>query len=235
MSDTRSSETQSSETQLFEKRRRRGSALALLVAPGLMLAGHLVQATPQQHDTASELASIAAAPGRAELSTLLGFAGLVLLVPAFLGLARPLWDRRPRLALVGASMSITGLLGLVALMGSGPVTVAMTAEVADRARMIALTDRYESSATVGVWVALMLLGYSVGPLVLAVGLWRSGWSWVAPAGLAAGLALMVADAGRWPLAAGFACTWVGLGVVGLGLWRTEVPVSDVRLAGAAAA
>lgn len=230
MSDTRSSETRSS-----EKLRCRGSALALLVAPGLMLAGHLVQATPSQHDTASELASIAAAPGRAQLATLVGFAGLVLLVPAFLGLARPLWDRRPRLALVGASMSITGLLGLVALMGSGPVTVAMTAQAADRAQMITLTDRYESSATVGVWVALMLLGYSVGPLVLAVGLWRSGWSWVVPAALAAGLALMVADAGRWPLAVGFACTWAGFAVVGLRLWRTPVPVGDVRLATAGAA
>ena len=101
--------------------------------------------------------------------------------------------------------------------------------------MIALTDRYESSATVGVWVALMLLGYSVGPLVLAVGLWRSGWSWVVPAALAAGLALMVADAGRWPLAVGFACTWAGFAVVGLRLWRTPVPVGDVRLATAGAA
>ena len=219
MSDTRSSETL----------RRHGSALALLVAPGLMLAGHLTQSTPAQHDTASELASIAAAPGRAELSTLVGFVGLLLLVPAFLGLARPLWDRRPRLALVGTSMSIAGLLGLVALMGSGPVTVAMTAAATDRAQMIALTDRYESSALVGLWVGLMLLGYSLGPIVLGVGLWRSGWSWVVPAALVAGLALMVADAGRWPLAAGFACTWVGCGIVGLRLWRAEVPVGDVRV------
>jgi hypothetical protein len=85
--------------------------------------------------------------------------------------------------------------------------------------MIALTDRYESSALVGVWVGLMILGYSIGPIVLGVGLWRTGWPWLVPAALGAGLVLAVADAGRWPLAAGFACTWLGMAVVGAGLWR----------------
>jgi hypothetical protein len=202
-----------------DRLRRRGCALALLVAPGLMLAGDLTQATPARHDTASELASIAAAPGRAELASLLGFLGLVLMVPAFLGLARPLWAARPRLTLIGVSTSIAGLLGLVSLMGSGPVTVAMTSAGADRAEMVALTDRYESSALVGLWVGLMILGYSLGPIVLGVGLWRTGWPWLVPAALGAGLVLAMADAGRWPLAAGFACTWLGMAVVGLHLWR----------------
>ena len=211
--------------------RRRAGALALIVAPGLTLAADLAQASPSGHDTASELTSIAAQAGAATLSAGLGFLALVLMVPAYLAMARPLWDSHPHAALVGSSLSITGVLGLVALMGSAPVTVAMVQRGADRAEMIALTDRYESSALVGVWVGLMLLGSVVGPLVLGVMLWRSGWSIVVPGALALGVALMVADAGRWPLAAGYACTWVGLATVGVGLLRgagTATPLDADR-------
>ena len=199
--------------------RRRAGAVALILAPGLTLAADLVQASPSGHDTASELTSIAGQPGAATLSAGLGFLALALMVPAYLAMARPLWDSHPRAALVGTSLSITGVLGLVALMGSAPVTVAMVQGGADRAEMVALTDRYEASVLVGVWVGLMLLGSVIGPLVLGVTLWRTGWSIVVPAALALGVVLMVADAGRWPLAAGYACTWVGLATVGVGLLR----------------
>lgn len=188
-------------------------AAALLVAPALMLAGSLVQATPPTHDTAAELASIAAAPGRAEAALLLGFAGLVLSVPAYLAMGRLLRPSRPRLAAVGTGLAIAGVLALQALMGSGPVTVAMTAPGADRRSMIALTDRYESSWVVGVWVAVMLLGWALGPLLLAVGLWRSGLPVLGPLAVLVGLVLTASDAGRWSLAAGGVATWLGLAVV----------------------
>ena len=199
--------------------RRRGCALALALAPGLTLAGSLVQATPSAHDTASELASIAAHPGRAELAAALGFFALVLMVPGLLGMARPLWSARPRVALTGLCLGVPGTLALVALMGSAPVTGAMVAAGADRGQMIALTDRYESSALVGTWAILMVVGFSLGPVVLGVGLWRSGWAWGIPAALVAGLALMIADAGRWPLAAGYALTWLGCLLVAVPLWQ----------------
>jgi hypothetical protein len=207
-----------------DRLRRRGCALAMLAAPAFAVVGHLVQATPDEHDTASELASVAAAQGRATLAAGLGFIGLVLMVPALLGLARPLWADRPRTALVGLSLSTTGLMALVALMGSAPVTVAMSASSADRAQMVALTDRYESTVLVGVWAGLMVLGYSLGPVVLGIALWRSGGSWMIPAALVAGLVLMMADAGRWPLAVGFACTWLGFAIAGAALLRE--PVED---------
>jgi len=199
--------------------RLRVCAIALLVAPGLTLAADLVQASPGAHDTASELASIATQPGAATASAALGFLALVLMVPAYLGMAWPLWPTRPRAAGVGLTLSLGGVLALVALLGSAPVTVAMVGRGADRAEMVALTDRYEGSVLVTGWVLLMLLGSVVGPLVLGTSLWRSGWSAVVPLALLAGVVLMVADAGRWPLAAGYACTWVGLGTVGLGLLR----------------
>ena len=44
------------------------------------------------------------------------------------------------------------------------------ARAAERAAMVDLTDRDQSSWLVLVWVLLMVLGYSVGPVVLGVGL-----------------------------------------------------------------
>jgi hypothetical protein len=90
--------------------------------------------------------------------------------------------------------------------------------------MVALTDRYESSWLVLVWVLLMVVGYSLGPVVLGVGLWRSGFPVAVPLLLVAGVALAVLDAGRWPLAAGFALTLAGMSLVAVRVWsRTRVP------------
>jgi MFS family permease len=199
--------------------RLRACAVALVVAPALPLACHLLQTTPATHDTAAELASIAEHPTAASVAGALGFLAVVLFVPAAFGLAAPLWGPRPRVATVGLSMSVAGALGYAALLGSGPLTMAMVDPAADRAQMIALTDRYESSALMAVWLVLMILGYTIGPIVLGVGLWRAGWSWGVPVLLLAGLALFVLDAGRWPLAAGFACTWAGMALAGATLWR----------------
>ena len=212
---------------MSDRVRIRAGALALVAAPALTLAAHLVQATPAQHDTVSELASIAAHPVRYQVSGLLGFVSMVLFLPALLAMARPLWERRPRLAFVGLAMSVTGLLALVSLMGSGPISLAMTrAARGDGADMVALTDRYESSWLVLVWVLLMVIGYSLGPVVLGVGLWRSGFPGAVPLLLTGGVVLAVLDAGRLPLAAGFALTWAGMALVALRVWsRTPVAVA----------
>jgi hypothetical protein len=183
-----------------------------VAAPALALAAHLTQASPAAHDTASELASIAAHPDRYQVAGLLGFLSMLLYVPAFLALARPLRETRRRAGLIGLAMSMTGLMALVSLMGSGPVSLAL-ARADERGAMIAVTDAYESSALVGVWGMLMVLGFALGPVVLGVALWRSGMTWAIPGLLAAGVAFQAADAGRWPLAAGFACTLAGMSLV----------------------
>lgn len=194
----------------------RAGALALVTAPGLVLAGHLTQLTPEQHDTASELAAVAESPVRANAALLIGFLALLCYLPALLAMASPLRDRWA--GRIGLTLSISGLLALVALMGSGPVTNAMVDTSADRSEMIALTDRYEGSPVVTFWVMLMLVGWTLGPLVIGIGLWRAGWSIGIPLALFAGIALMMADAGRWPLALAFCLTWLGMALVARGLW-----------------
>ncbi len=204
-----------------DRTRRRCCALALIVAPGLTLAASLVQQSPAAHDTASELASIASSPGRAEASAALGFVALALMVPAVFGLARPLWESRSRSAMTGVSLSVVGVLALTALMGSAPVTVAMVADTADRAQMISLTDRYEGAALTSAWMMLMLLGYLLGPIVLGFAWWRACGQWLVPAALIAGLVVQMADAGRWPLTAGYALTWLGFAAAGARLWSSR--------------
>ena len=184
---------------------------AMIMAPASVLVAHLVQSAPRAHDTASELASIAAEPGRYQLAGLIGFAAMVAFVPALLGLAAPLRTPRPRLALVGLAMSMTGLFALTSLMGSGPVSLAM-ARAADRAAMVSVTDAYESLPLTGVWVVLMLVGWSLGPVVLGVGLWRVGVTPAVPLLLVAGLVAQFLDAGYWPSALGVALTAAGFAV-----------------------
>ena len=189
---------------------------ALVAAPVLVLVASLTQASPGAHDTASELASIAASPGRYQAAGAIGWCAMVLYVPALIALARPV--RRVRLAGVGLAMSLTGLVALISLMGSGPVSLAM-AQAPEREAMIRVTDAYESGPLTVVWMIVMVVGFSLGPVVLGFGLWRSGFPWAVPALLLAGLVVQMADAGRWPLALGYALTAAGMAMVAVVTWR----------------
>ncbi len=182
--------------------------LALVVAPLLLLAAQLVQVPPAAHDTASELASIAGSTGRYQLAGALGFAACVLFVPALATMAASLRPSRPRWSAVGLTMSVTGLVALVSLMGSGPVSQAL-AQAPDRAAAIAVTDTYEGLPLTTLWMVLSLLGFVLGPVVLGAGLWRAGATWLVPALLVAGVLVQMADLGHWALAAGYLLSAAG--------------------------
>ena len=196
----------------------RPALLALALAPTLVLVAGLVQASPSAHDTASELASIAAAPVRYQLSAAIGFCATVLFVPGLLALAAPVRHARPVLGAVGLGMSLTGLLALVSLMGSGPVSLAM-AQAPERAAMVRVTDAYESAPLTVAWMLLMLVGFVLGPVVLGVGLWRAGATWAVPVLLFAGVVVQILDGGRWALALGYALSAVGMAVAAWVVWR----------------
>ena len=147
---------------------------------------------------------------------------MVLYVPALIALARPVWRSHPRLAGIGLGMSMTGLVALISLMGSGPVSLAM-AQAPERAAMIRVTDAYESAPLTVVWMLVMVLGFSLGPVVLGFGLWRSGFPWAVPALLLAGLVVQMLDAGRWPLALGYALSAAGTALVAVVALRRREP------------
>lgn len=196
----------------------RGGLLALAVAPALVLVANLVQAAPAAHDTASELASIAAAPVRYQVSAAIGFCAMVLYVPALIALAAPVRAARPRLGGIGLGISVAGLMALVSLMGSGPVSLAL-AQAQERLAMVHVTDAYESAPLSVAWMVLMLLGFVVGPVVLGIGLWRSGLTPMVPTLLVAGVVVQMLDAGRWPLALGYALTAAGMAVAAAAIAR----------------
>lgn len=200
----------------------RATRTALVAAPVLVLAASLTQASPAAHDTASELASIAAAPVRYQVAGALGWVAMLLYVPALVALARPVSRTHPRVAAVGLGMSMTGLVALVSLMGSGPVSLAM-AQAPERAAMVRVTDAYESSPLTIAWMLVMVVGFSLGPVVLGLGLWRSGFPGAVPVLLVAGVVVQMADAGRWPLALGYALTAAGLVVVAVVAGRNPLP------------
>ena len=184
---------------------------ALVAAPVLTFAGSLVQAAPTGHDTAAELASIAAHPVRYEVAGFLGFVSMVLFIPGLLALAGLVRPVRPRWATTGLAMSVAGALALTSLMGSGPVSQAL-AQAPGRAAMVRVTDAYESLPLTTVWVLLMLIGWLLGPLVLGLGLWRAGGPPAVPVLLAAGLLAQFLDDDPRVLALGFALTAAGLTV-----------------------
>lgn len=192
--------------------------LALALAPALVLVANLVQAAPAAHDTASELTSIAAAPVRYQLSAAIGFCAMVLYVPALIALAAPVRAARPRLGGIGLALSVSGLMALVSLMGSGPVSLAM-ARAPERAAMVRVTDAYESAPLTVAWMLVMLLGFILGPVVLGIGLWRSGFTPMVPALLVAGVLVQLLDAGRWPLALGYVLTAAGMATAAAAIWR----------------
>ena len=127
-------------------------------------------------------------------------------------------------------MSMTGTMALASLMGSGPVSLAM-ARAENRRAMVHVTDAYESVALTNAWVLLMILGFSLGPIVLGAALWRSGFPWAVPVLLVAGLVVQMADAGRWPLAAGYALTAAGLAAAAVRMWRVSDALDDPRHCG----
>jgi hypothetical protein len=193
---------------------------ALVAAPLLTLAGSLVQAAPASHDTAAELTSIAAHPVRYEAAGVLGFASMLLFVPGLLALAQLVRPTHPRWAATGLAMSVTGLLALTSLMGSGPMSQALAQSPA-RAAMVEATDTYEGLLLTNVWVLLMLVGWLLGPLVLGLGLWRARGAWAVPLLLTAGLVAQFLDDDPRVLAFGFALTAAGLAVAAATGWRTR--------------
>jgi hypothetical protein len=115
-------------------------------------------------------------PAPRQLRQRLAAASLIaaLLVPAILGLAQLVGQRRATHADLGGALALLGVLasiGLLSIDGFGVWQMAQPA--ADRAEMAALLERIFTSPGVIVPLYLVPLAFPVGLLLLAVGLYRS--------------------------------------------------------------
>jgi hypothetical protein len=152
---------------------------SLIAAPILMLLSGL--ALPQLHGPGgTELSVSASYPGRYYAYVLLGLAGSVALVPAVYAIARRTRLRRARLGAIGGSLAFIGAALSLADWGGELVKVEMGAlSPAYHDAMVALLDRFDSSARIAAPLQLSGIALLLGMILLAIGLFRGrtapGW------------------------------------------------------------
>jgi hypothetical protein len=143
-------------------------------------------------DEAAQVAVIADHPARYYAFTMFTLAGIVLLVPAILGLMHLTRERAPRWGNVGGSLA---LLGTLIATGDGATQLLvwqMGASGANRGEMAALLHRYDSAAGASLVFTVGGLALLAGTIILSVGLYRAravpAWAAV---GFVAGIVLNV--------------------------------------------
>jgi len=200
--------------------RRFGKAAAgtgMVLAPLLFLASAIVSPRLDSSE-ADQLAVVAGHMDRWFVSNLLGLVGLVLLVPAILGLMHMLRERQAALGHVGAAVSLIGVLLAVGATAIGFVIWQMAAAGADRAEMVALFQRLTDTAGTFVPFYLGGLGLTVGIVVLCAGLVLArAVHWSIALALAAGVVLIGVGYAAFSvpvLIVGSAFMLVGMGSIG---------------------
>ncbi len=146
--------------------------IGLIVGPLLwMLSSALSPAWAD--DGAEYLAEVATAPNRHVVSGGVFLIGSIVALPGLVGAAHLLQARRVTVGQIGAYLLAVG--GLVAggfVLVINAMEAAMVDQAANRAEMVALSDRGEESiaALVG-FLGMFLVGFVGGIVLLAIGLW----------------------------------------------------------------
>lgn len=191
---------------------------------GLLLGGLLWIASsavsPAWADDPSEyLAQIAESPTLHLVSGGLFLLGAIAFLPGLVATARLLRGRRVTVGQVGAYLLALGALvvgGVVFAINA--VEVAMVDSAADRAEMVALSERgEESGAAMIAFFGTFLVGFVGGTVLLAIGLWtrRAVPIWSPLVLVASVPVLFVLGDGRWGSAVGMAVFVAALAPVAL--------------------
>jgi hypothetical protein len=190
----------------------------MVLAPIAFLAGTIVQ--PAVHlDEADQVASAAGNLDAWYVAQLLFFVAVVLSVPVVLGFMHMLRERGVALGHLGGALGLVGLIAFAGVTAIGMVTWQMAQPGADTAQMVALLDRVNE--TTGIWIPFFLctFAFSLGLVVLAVGLASTRAVSALMAGCiavgAVALAVAFAAALNWLLIVAAAFLVVGIGSTGL--------------------
>lgn len=196
---------------------------SLIAAPLLLGIGEVLRLTiadGANTGTAAHLDAVAGSSTGWQLMTVLDMAAVVLFVPAVLALVHLTRRRAPVLAHLGGGLSLVGLLGAAGHNVFAHVLDGAMARVdGDPSGVLAVVDPMEGLPGFLVVLAMFLVGFIIGPILLAVALHRSrsAPSWAA-AGIGAGM-LVFANAGTSLPMTLVAC---GLLVVGMGAVAVRV-------------
>ncbi|WP_067182153.1 hypothetical protein [Microtetraspora niveoalba] len=204
-------------TTSFEFPGRWVEGVALVLGPVLMLAGVLLRVDVDAFFP-GQLAAFAGNPGRMTASYSAFAAGNVLLWPAVIALVRRVWPARPRWALWGGVMVLSGLFARVFHAGVDHLAFQLVDVRGVEAARTVIADSY------GAFHVFHSLSIAIffGWIVLAVGAWRAGvLGTVRSIALASVSALPIGVLkGTWPMSiVATACLCVALVPLGVRVLR----------------
>lgn len=148
------------------------AGVGLIGAPLLTLIASVASPAIKSDETA-QLAVIAHHPARYYAFAIFTLAGIMLLVPALLGLMQMTRDRAPGWGNVGGTLAITGTLIAAGDAASQLVVWQMGAPGVDRAQMAALLRRFDDTLGSSLVFTIGGLAFLIGLLLLAIGLRRA--------------------------------------------------------------
>ena len=157
---------------------RYAAAIILPIPPTCVAIGRLFQT--DDSDTRRTLDLIAANPDRQFTFALLGFIGLLTVVPAFLAAAGLSRRRRPVLTTIALSVNLAGYLGAFAMAAIDNLYLIGALLPADQRDVAAIViDKMWSSGIPGVSTNLFVLGHILGAILMGLALRGSiatiGW------------------------------------------------------------
>lgn len=180
--------------------RKMVAGVCLILAPVCLLAASIV-APSSDNNSAAILRATAAHQDRFYISTVLVIVGLVLLLPAVLGLMHMLRERQVALGQVGGGLTLVGVLMGMLFSGVSLVQWQMV-RGGSRADMVALYHRFTHTAGTQVFL-FFTLALTVGLVALAYGLYRAhAIHWSTAGALVAGavvlqIAFFVGNTAAW--------------------------------------
>jgi hypothetical protein len=202
--------------------RKMVAGICMMLAPLVVLVAFVIHPEANTNE-AAQVAVIADNLDAWFLAHLLALVAIVLSVPAVLGLMHMLREREVALGHVGGGLAMLGLLAYVGIVAIEGFVGWQMGESGDRAAMVALLTSINESAGIAIPFFVMSIGYAVGIMCLAYGLYRARavQSWMAIC-LAAGavlLAISGAAAAMWLGIVAAAFLLIGQGSIGRMVYR----------------
>jgi hypothetical protein len=204
--------------------RRTLAGLCLITASLALGAADLIRISVEgdAQGTRDQFDHIAASPGVWQVATVLNMLGIVLFVPAVLGLLHLLHHRGAVLGHIGGGLLLIGLLGFAAHNAGYYGTLgAVSAPGIDQEQMIRFWQAADKVPGNLVSLLMFLIGYVLGMVLLGVGLF---WARVVPRWTAALIVLYVvgflfAEESLLLALISWMLLFVGLGTIGFMLLR----------------
>lgn len=165
-----------SDTRRFD---RRVAGSAMVLAPLVIVLAEVLHAQAET-EAAALIARVAEDPSRWVTAHALVLVALVLVVPAFLGVAHIVRRSRPRIGSLSLVAFVPSLVALTALVGMEIVVWQMAQPEAGREEMVALAQRLNESAVIPLLYAAALL-FPLAWLAAGIGLYlaRAAAPWAA--------------------------------------------------------